>query len=90
SQHTTLPYYQLQNNTQFHHIITLIPIHLQNHLHYQLILLNHPPNLTTFLHPYHLYHTNYSSLFHQIQPFTHHPPQPINYHHLKSPHHLHF
>lgn len=84
-QDTTVPYYQLQNKTEFDDMISLMGMHLENDLDYQLIVLNHAPNLRTFLHRYDLYETKYSSVFDEIQGFSHHAPQAINYHHLKWP-----
>ncbi len=66
-------------------MISLMGMHLENDLDYQLIVLNHAPNLRTFLHRYDLYETKYSSVFDEIQGFSHHAPQAINYHHLKWP-----
>ncbi len=54
-QDTTVPYYQLQNKTEFDDMISLMGMHLENDLDYQLIVLNHAPNLRTFLHRYDLY-----------------------------------
>lgn len=47
-QDTTVPYYQLQNKTEFDDMISLMGMHLENDLDYQLIVLNHAPNLRTF------------------------------------------
>lgn len=84
-QDTTVPYYQLQNKTEFDDMISLMGMHLENDLDYRLIVLNHAPNLRTFLHRYDLYETKYWSVFDEIQGFSHHAPQAINYHHLKWP-----
>ncbi len=84
-QDTTVLYYQLQNKTEFDDMISLMGMHLENDLDYRLIVLNHAPNLRTFLHRYDLYETKYWSVFDEIQGFSHHAPQAINYHHLKWP-----
>ncbi|WYV95774.1 accessory Sec system protein Asp1 [Staphylococcus aureus] len=68
-QDTTVPYYHA----------------LENELDYHLIVLNHAPNIRTFLHRYDLYETKYWSVFDEIQGFSHHAPQAINYHLLKWP-----
>lgn len=47
-QDTTVPYYQLQNKTEFDDMISLMGMHLENDLDYRLIVLNHAPNLRTF------------------------------------------
>ena len=39
---TTVPYYQLQNKTEFDDMISLMG--MQNDLDYRLIVLNHAPN----------------------------------------------
>nr|WEA36092.1 accessory Sec system protein Asp1 [Staphylococcus aureus] len=75
-QDTTVPYYQM---------ISLMGMHLENELDYHLIVLNHAPNIRTFLHRYDLYETKYWSVFDEIQGFSHHAPQAINYHLLKWP-----
>lgn len=84
-QDTTVPYYQMQKKTEFDDMISLMGMHLENELDYHLIVLNHAPNLRTFLHRYDLYETKYWSVFDEIQGFSHHAPQAINYHHLKWP-----
>ena len=40
-QDTTVPYYQLQNKTEFDDMISLMGMHLENDLDYRLIVLNH-------------------------------------------------
>ncbi|WRN52674.1 accessory Sec system glycosyltransferase Asp1 [Staphylococcus aureus] len=45
-------------------------MHLENDLDYRLIVLNHAPNLRTFLHRYDLYETKYWSVFDEIQGFV--------------------
>lgn len=47
-QDTTVPYYQTQNKTEFDDMISLVGMHLENNLDYQLIVLNHAPNIRTF------------------------------------------
>jgi hypothetical protein len=46
---------------------------------------HHPAILIrTFLHRYDLYETKYWSVFDEIQGFSHHAPQAINYHQINT------
>ncbi|WP_145394783.1 accessory Sec system glycosyltransferase Asp1, partial [Staphylococcus capitis] len=75
---------QNRQYTDFHDMISLITMHTKNNLHYQFIILTFTPYLTTFLHTYHFFQTNYSSVFHDIQPVTHQTPHSIHYPDLPS------
>lgn len=80
-----LPFFYKEAVTEFDDLISLMGMHLKNQVPFEIVVLNHAPDLRTFLHRQALYEADYWSLFDMIQGFTHQPPQPLDYRQLNWP-----